>query len=283
MSSRHTNHETLQTDFHTAIQGRRNEYTAVILNGHVDVAPEGDHSQSHQSPYADEIVDGCLFGRGATDMQGGNLAAYIAVATLKGLGIQLQGDVILQSAVEEEAWGTGTSAALVCGYRADAALILEPTEQKIFPRQPGSRWFRLRIEAHGGARYEGVNALEKSVAVIQAIQALEKERNTALNDELYKDVPIPLPINLGRIEGCDWPSSVPDEIMIAGRIGVGPGESPWGTDGGLMMQYGIPALVFAPGITRLAHSQNEHIRLDDTFNVTGIMALTLVEGCGQAS
>lgn len=326
---------------------------SIILNGHVDVVPEGDHGQWNQPPYSGEIIDGCLYGRGATDMKGGNLSSYIAVATLKELGIRLRGDVILQSVVEEEAGGAGTLAALVRGYRADAALIPEPTEQKIFPRQQGSRWFRLRVEgikAHGGTRYEGVSALEKSVAVIQAIQTLEKERNAALNDELYKNVPIPLPINLGRIEGGDWPSSVPDDITIEGRIGVGPGEtvetaentlkdamtaladqddwfrdhpvgieffgacwqpggidldnslvsilsdaftdvhseapklqaSPWGTDGGLMTQYGIPALVFGPGITRLAHFPNEHIRLDDIFDVAKITALTLIYWCGQA-
>lgn len=326
---------------------------SIILNGHVDIVPEGDHGQWNQAPYSGEIIDGCLYGRGATDMKGGNLSSYIAVATLKELGIRLQGDVILQSVVEEEAGGAGTLAALVRGYRADAALIPEPTEQKIFPRQQGSRWFRLRVEgikAHGGTRYEGVSALEKSVAVIQAIQMLEKKRNAALNDELYKDVPIPLPINLGRIEGGDWPSSVPDDITIEGRIGVGPWEtvetaenalkdamasladqddwfhehpiaieffgacwqpggidldnplvtslsnafnevhskapelqaSPWGTDGGLMTQYGIPALVFGPGITRLAHFPNEHIRLDDIFDVAEITTLTLIRWCGQA-
>ncbi|MGQ7249148.1 peptidase [Halomonas sp. V046] len=326
---------------------------SLIMNGHVDVVPEGDHAQWHQHPYSGEVIDGCLYGRGVTDMKGGNLSSFIAVATLKELGVRLKGDVILQSVIEEEAGGAGTLAALVRGYRADAALIPEPTEQKIFPRQQGSRWFRLRVEgikAHGGTRYEGVSALEKSVAVIQAIQALESERNAALDDPLYKDVPIPLPINLGRIEGGDWPSSVPDEITLEGRIGVGPGEtvdqaeqaltyamaalagqdawfaehpvaiefygacwqpggidldnalvtsltsaftqvqrtapkiqaSPWGTDGGLMTQYGIPALVFGPGITKLAHFPNEHIRLDDVFDVAEIMALTLIDWCGQA-
>lgn len=81
------------------------------------------------------------------------------------------------------------------------------------------------VKAHGGTRYEGVSALEKSVPVIQAIQALEARRNAELDDPLYAGVPIPLPINLGRIAGGDWPSSVPDDITMEGRIGVGPGET----------------------------------------------------------
>ncbi|MDR5903439.1 peptidase [Halomonas icarae] len=326
---------------------------SLILNGHVDVVPEGDHAQWDQHPYSGQVIDGCLYGRGVTDMKGGNLSAYVAVATLKALGIRLKGDVILQSVIEEEAGGAGTLAALERGYTADAALIPEPTEQNLFPRQQGSRWFRLKvagIKAHGGTRYEGVSALEKSVAVIATVQALEAQRNADLDDPLYAGVPIPLPINLGRIEGGDWPSSVPDEITLEGRIGVGPGEtvaaaeqalrtamaaladqdawfaehpvevefygacwqpggidldnplvdklssafervhqrrpelqaSPWGTDGGLLSQYGVPAMVFGPGITRLAHFPNEHIRLDDVFDVAEIMALTLIDWCELA-
>lgn len=325
---------------------------SLILNGHVDVVPEGDLEQWDLPPYSGELVDGCVYGRGATDMKGGNMSSFIAVETLKAIGVRLKGDVILQSVIEEEAGGAGTLAALERGYRADASLIPEPTEQAIFPRQQGSRWFRLTvpgIKAHGGTRYQGVSALEKTVPVIAAIQALEKRRNDGLDDPLYEGVPIPLPINLGRISGGDWPSSVPDKIVIEGRVGIGPDEyvedaqgaveaamrdlagtdawfadhrvtvewfgacwqpggiepdhplvdilaasyssvhgkkpvlkaSPWGTDGGLMTRYGIPAIVFGPGITALAHYPNEYIRVEDVLAAAEVIALALVEWCGH--
>ena len=112
--------------------------------------------------------------------------------------------------------------------RADAALIPEPTNMKFFPKQQGSMWFRIHVHgraAHGGTRYEGVSALEKSVHVIAAIQALEKTRNESITDPLYDGVPIPIPINLGVVQGGEWPSSVPDLVKLEGRMGVAPEET----------------------------------------------------------
>ncbi|WP_347550250.1 peptidase [Pseudalkalibacillus hwajinpoensis] len=201
---------------------------SLILNGHVDIVPPGNKEDWKANPYSGEVKDGRVYGRGATDMKGGNTSMLLALKCLKELGITLKGDIIFESVVEEESGGTGTLAAITRGYRADAALIPEPTKMKVFPKQQGSMWFRLKItgrSAHGGTRYEGVSALEKSVSVIQAIQSLEKERNEQITDPLYQNIPIPVPINIGKITGGDWPSSVPDQIVIEGRMGVIPGEA----------------------------------------------------------
>lgn len=88
-------------------------------------------------------------------------------------------------------------------------------------------WFRATVKgrsAHGGTRYEGVSAIEKSLAVVQTIGQLEKERNDRLDDPLYEKLPIPIPINIGVIEGGKWPSSVADLVKLEGRMGVAPGE-----------------------------------------------------------
>lgn len=200
---------------------------SMILNGHVDVVPAGDRAQWSEDPFSGKIEDGKLYGRGATDMKGGNLSSLLAIEVLQKLGVKLKGDVIFQSVVEEESGGAGTLATILRGYKADAALIPEPTNMKIFPKQQGSMWFRLSVKgrsAHGGTRYEGVSAIEKSMLVVQAIGKLEKERNDRLDDPLYEKLPIPIPINLGVIEGGKWPSSVADLVKLEGRMGVAPGE-----------------------------------------------------------
>ncbi|MGD8191774.1 peptidase [Brevibacillus ginsengisoli] len=200
---------------------------SMILNGHVDVVPEGDLKQWEHEPYSGTIVDGKLYGRGATDMKGGNLASLLAIRVLQEMGVRLQGDVIFQSVVEEESGGAGTLSTILRGYRADAALIPEPTNLRIFPRQQGSMWFRLLVKgrsAHGGTRYEGVSAIEKSLLVVQAVAKLERIRNERLTDPLYAKLPIPIPINIGVIEGGKWPSSVADLVKLEGRMGVAPGE-----------------------------------------------------------
>ena len=201
---------------------------SLLLNGHIDVVPEGDRKDWLHDPYSGVIEDGKLYGRGATDMKGGSVALLLAIDVIKERGIPLKGDVIFQSVIEEESGGTGTLAALVRGYKADAAIIPEPTNMKIFPKQQGSMWFRLKVKgksAHGGTRYEGVNAIDKAYKVVQVLHTLEKKRNDKVDDPLYSTIPIPLPVNVGRIESGKWPSSVPDTAVIEGRIGVGPWET----------------------------------------------------------
>ncbi|MBP0726451.1 peptidase [Bacillus sp. RG28] len=202
---------------------------SIIINGHIDVVPEGERSQWTSDPYSGEIIDNKMYGRGTTDMKGGNVAALLAIEAIKMSDVQLKGSVIFQSVIEEESGGAGTLAAILRGYDADAVLIPEPTKMKIFPKQQGSMWFRLKVKgrvAHGGTRYEGVSAIEKSIAVIQHILKLESLRNERLlNDPLYKGVPIPIPINIGRIEGGTWPSSVSDLVTLEGRFGVAPDET----------------------------------------------------------
>ena len=202
---------------------------SIILNGHIDVVPVGDRSQWRHDPWAGEVADGRMYGRGITDMKGGDAAMFLAVAALKSLGVHLRGDVIVQSVVEEESGGAGTLAAVLRGYRADGAIIPEPTGMRIFPKQQGSMWFRIVVAgraAHGGTRYEGVSAIEKSTVVLAALNRLEAERNRPLADDLYQGIPIPVPINVGVIRGGDWPSMVPDQVVLEGRLGVAPHETP---------------------------------------------------------
>jgi len=201
---------------------------SIILNGHIDVVPEGDFNQWEEDPYQGVIKDGRLYGRGATDMKGGNIALLTAIEAIKANGIKLKGDIIFQSVIDEECGGAGTLAAIKRGYKADGAIIPEPTNLKIFTKQQGSMWFRLKIKgrsAHGGTRYEGVSAIEKAMKVVKSIEKLEKVRNDRIDDPLYDQIPIPVPINIGKIEGGTWPSSVPDLVILEGRCGIAPNET----------------------------------------------------------
>ncbi len=89
-------------------------------------------------------------------------------------------------------------------------------------------WFRISIQgksAHGGTRYEGISAIEKALLVIQRLQKLETDRNKRITDPLYQNIKIPIPINIGKINSGNWPSSVPDLAIIEGRMGVAPNET----------------------------------------------------------
>ena len=205
------------------------EGKSIILNGHIDVVPEGNVEDWDQSPYSGYEKNGKIYGRGTTDMKGGNVALLLAIESIIKNDIQLKGDIIFQSVIEEESGGAGTLATVLRGYKADAALIPEPTSMKFFPHQQGSLWFRLRIkgkQAHGGTRYEGVSSLDLSYFVIEQIKELETTRNQSLLDKpLYRNISIPVPINIGTCRSGNWPSSVPDLTVLEGRYGVSPYES----------------------------------------------------------
>ncbi|QOS90653.1 peptidase [Peribacillus sp. JNUCC41] len=200
---------------------------SIILNGHIDVVPEGDHEQWTDDPYSGAIKEGKMYGRGVTDMKGGLVSFILALQAILQLDIKLRGDVIFQSVIEEESGGTGTLSTILKGYKADAALITEPTNMRVFPKQQGSMWFRIFVKgrsAHGGTRYEGVSAFDKAMVLAEQIRALEFKRNQRINDPLYEQTPIPIPINIGVVSGGNWPSSVPDLLKIEGRMGIAPNE-----------------------------------------------------------
>lgn len=201
---------------------------SLILNSHIDVVPVGNLIDWQVDPFSGTVKDGKLYGRGATDMKGGTVSLLLALEAIISLNIPLKGDIIFQSVIEEESGGAGTLAAVLRGYVADGAVIPEPTNMKLFPKQQGSMWFRINVKgkaAHGGTRYEGVSAIEQSFKVIHALRQLEKERNDRITDALFQQIPIPIPINIGKMKSGSWPSSVPDDAVIEGRMGVAPDET----------------------------------------------------------
>ncbi|MEC7140089.1 MAG: succinyl-diaminopimelate desuccinylase, partial [Pseudomonadota bacterium] len=99
--------------------------------GHTDVVPPGDESAWSHPPFAAEIVDGQLYGRGAADMKSGVACFMGAVETM--LGTLAEGDAIsLIITGDEEGPATdGTRAVLDwmqdVGERPDVCIVGEPT------------------------------------------------------------------------------------------------------------------------------------------------------------
>jgi acetylornithine deacetylase len=190
---------------------------SLVLNGHIDVVPEGDTGRWSRSPWSGDVSDGAVHGRGSCDMKAGLAAAVFAVAAAQRVGFRPRGDVLIQSVVGEETGGVGTLAAIVHGYTADAALILEPTGLDACPVQAGALTFRLTVPgraSHGATKVDGVSALDKLRLLLGALDRLEAERDAART----------APISVGTVRGGVWPSSVPEEVVVEGRYGVLPGE-----------------------------------------------------------
>ena len=119
---------------------------SLLLSGHIDTVPVGDDRWKHP-PYAADIEDGKLYGRGAYDMKAGLSCMMTAIKIIKDLGIALKGDLLFESVVDEENAGcNGTLANRLMGHNADAAILAEPSNLDIYPAHKGFRIVHLIVE-----------------------------------------------------------------------------------------------------------------------------------------
>ncbi len=200
----------------------------LIFNGHIDVVPAGDEANWQHQPWSADLDNGRLYGRGACDMKGGLMAALYAIKAIKDAGIPIHGSLMLQSVIGEEDGGLGTFATLLRGYTGDAAIVCEPTNLNLIPSQAGALTFTVHVRgksAHACVRLEGVSAIEKYLDIHHILLQLEQKRNRDVGHPLLGKLALPYPLSIGRMQAGNWSSSVPEELVFEGRIGVAIGES----------------------------------------------------------
>ncbi len=209
-------------------RGQSQSGNSLILNGHIDVVPEGPLDMWRRPPYQPYCEDGWMYGRGAGDMKSGLVANLFALDALRDVGYQPASDLYFQSVVEEECTGNGALACLQRGYRADAALIPEPFDEKLVTSQVGIIWMQVYLRGtpvHAMQTSSGVNAIEATIPLIAALRGLEENWNVDKPKHAqFAHVEHPLNLNIGRIQGGDWPSSVPAWCCFDVRMGIYPGQ-----------------------------------------------------------
>jgi len=199
---------------------------SLILNGHVDVVPTGPLDMWTRPPFDPRVEDGWMTGRGAGDMKAGLAVNLFALDALARLGLAPAAEVTVQSVIEEECTGNGALACLQRGYRAEAALITEPSAETLGAAQVGVMWFQVKVRgkpAHVAVAGSGANAIEACFPIIDALHALE-ERWNATKHAAFAEHAHPINFVLSRIEGGDWTSSVPAWCTFDMRIGLYPGQ-----------------------------------------------------------
>jgi acetylornithine deacetylase len=199
---------------------------SALFNGHLDVvSAEPANAWSHD-PYRPVIKDGWLYGRGSGDMKSGVAAMTYAVKAIDAAGFGLNAPVTIETVVDEECCGNGALSCLLAGYDADAVLIPEPFGPTLYTAQVGVLWFKILIRGkpvHVLSAAAGTNAIEKSFPLIQALRVLEAELNAEQAPPVYADIPHPLNLNIGIFSAGDWPSTVPAQAEIHGRMAYFPG------------------------------------------------------------
>ena len=182
-------------------KSRRGGGKSLVLNGHVDVVDVTPLRQWKRDPFGAQVEGDRLFGRGAADMKGGVSALVFATKALQKAGIELKGDLILQTVLEEEGTGNGSLACMARGFVGDACLIPEPFEQKILTAEVGVLWMRADVfgsAGHTRAASTMVNAIDKAYQLVAAMRQLEQQWNQERHPA-FADQPHPLNFNLGLV------------------------------------------------------------------------------------
>lgn len=216
---------------HKGYQGRANVLLgipgtgggrSILLNSHMDVVPGADEL------FKPRVEDGVIYGRGACDAKGQCVVMILALNALKAAGVKLKGDVTAEFVIEEEAGGNGALSVIMDGYRADGAIILEGTDLKIAPANRGAVWFKLDVEGkatHMGRWREGVNAIDETMGILDIMKQYERELVAQSGgDPLFPDPGGSIKVNVGTIQGGEWPSMVAPRCTVEGGIGFLPNK-----------------------------------------------------------
>lgn len=192
---------------------------SLLLNGHMDTV--GLTGMTIE-PLQPEFKQGRLYGRGSEDMKGGIAAIVAAAEAVIRHRLELTGDVILAFVVDEEYKSRGTET-LMAEYRADAAIVTEPTALTIALAHKGFAWGCIEVfgkAAHGSRPEEGIDAIVKAGKILAEIDTLQKK---ILTPKRHSLVGYPS-IHASLIEGGREISTYPDYCKIQLERRTIPGE-----------------------------------------------------------
>jgi acetylornithine deacetylase len=194
------------------------------LTGHIDVVPVERPDLWQHGPWAGEVADGRVWGRGAGDMKGGLAAYLIAAAAVAETCDERRGDLLFSSVIEEECGGNGMWSVLRAGHEAEGVLIAEPTTLRLAHAGTGVVWARL--SAAGGAGHAmfggGEGPFDRLCRAVAGLRKFEAEINESVRDPVFAAVrERPYGMTVGRIEGGVWTASTPHELIARIRFGFG--------------------------------------------------------------
>lgn len=198
----------------------------ILFNCHVDVVPQSKLSNNQFSPF---LENGNIYGRGACDTKSNLFLLLGAIRYLEEVNIDIGYDVLLDLVSDEETGGNGTLSTILHGVDADLVIVFEPTNLDVHNGHRGCLTTELLIHGksvHMGSDLTGVSAINCAVDIIKHLEILE----AAMLEEASKDASFnhwkrPLQINVGKINGGEWPGSVAEKCSLVFNTGFLPPTS----------------------------------------------------------
>lgn len=192
----------------------------LMFCGHIDTVGIA----GMKAPFKPVHSDGRLYGRGAQDMKGGVAAMLGAARVLAEGGGLPQGGLIVAAVVDEEHASLGAEA-LVARWRADAAVVTEPTDLDVAVAHKGFQWIEIETRgraAHGSRPHDGRDAILRMGRVLSRLESLDRQLQTQPAHPLLGTASLHASIIAGGVEL----SSYPDRCNLRMERRTLPGETP---------------------------------------------------------
>ena len=183
----------------------------LLFDGHMDTVPVENEEKWTHNPFTAEIVDGKLYGRGATDMKGAlaamaNAAAYFAKDTDR----NFKGEIYVAGVVHEECFEGVAARAISNFVKPDYVVIGEASNLNLKIGQRGRGEVKVEtfgVPAHSANPEKGVNAVYNMCKLVEAIRKLKVTHHKVLGDGI---------LELTDIKSSPYPgASVVPEYCVA--------------------------------------------------------------------
>jgi len=201
----------------------RNKIRQTIL-----LAPHLDTVGADDSQFVPRRKNGRLYGRGVCDTKGSVAAMLIALCELaESKSPPSETEIVFAGLVDEENAQAGSRALTAGGFKADLAIVGEPTRLQVVTAHKGSIWLELETRgkaAHGATPQFGQNAVHEMAQIVDALETdyaarLRRSRHPLLGTAT---------VNVGTISGGTQPNIVPDRCAITIDRRTLPGETETG-------------------------------------------------------
>lgn len=190
---------------------------SLMLNAHLDTVGVA----GMENPHTPRVEAGRLYGRGAYDMKGGLTSVLLGAA--RAARMNLRGDVIVTAVCDEEYASIGT-ASVVSRWRADGAIVAEPTGLDVCVAHKGFVWFEVEshgVAAHGSKPELGVDAIANMGHLLAGLEALDRRLRAEPRHSLLGSGSV----HASMIAGGQELSTYPERCTLSLERRTVPGET----------------------------------------------------------
>lgn len=162
----------------------------ILFDGHIDTVPVQDVTKWTHDPFAAEICDGKIYGRGTSDMKGAVAAMANAAANFaEDCGKDFAGEIYVAGVVHEECFEGVAARSISEAVKPDYVIIGEASHLNVKVGQRGRGEVKVEtfgVPAHSANPEKGVNAVYAMCKVVEAIRGLKAPHHEVLGDGILE-------------------------------------------------------------------------------------------------